>query len=126
MDEVELFKPGDRVAEVHIKEVLAEGGVAVLYVADEKAAHSGLVLREVALKVVKSRHAGTPEVVRRAEGELVTLCRLDHPNLCRVYRGGVLPTGAVYIAMERLQGLSLGQYVHRQGPLGVTEAFAIG
>jgi serine/threonine protein kinase len=133
MEEGGLYSPGDLFEGHRIVRLIAVGGFAEVYEGLDE-----FTRRPVALKFVKTRHQGNMAVAKRAEGEVVTLCKLNHPNLVHVYRGGVLPDGTVWMSMELLHGVTLREYTRLNpeagepsGPrrlraLGLAEAFAIG
>ena len=100
--------------------VLGSGGMAIVYEAVEV-----FTQRPVAIKVMKARYEGDEHAVERARAEVVTLCKLDHPNLMKVYRADVLPNGCVWMSMPVLIGSPLRIYAHGRGPMAVDEALEI-
>jgi tetratricopeptide (TPR) repeat protein len=96
--------PGVRVAGYRILEKLGQGGMGVVY----KAQQLGLD-RLVALKMMlrTGDDAGSHELARfRSEAEVVA--RLQHPNIVQIYDIGELD-GRPYFAMELVEGGSLAQ-----------------
>ncbi len=81
--------------------------------------------RVVAIKILSPEHARKPKVLARFEREAELMTSLRHPNIVQLYghgRRGVLP----FIAMEYLEGLTLGDVVTRQGgTLGANETVAV-
>lgn len=81
--------------------------------------------RVVAIKILSPEHARKPKVLARFEREAELMTSLRHPNIVQLYghgRRGVLP----FIAMEYLEGLTLGDVVTRQGgTLGPNETVAV-
>ncbi|MFO0726545.1 MAG: tetratricopeptide repeat protein [Myxococcota bacterium] len=76
------------------------------------------LLREVAIKVVRSDLAEgekVDELHARLLREARTLARLAHPNVVTVFDAGVWE-GRVFIAMELVQGSTLGRWVSTQHP----------
>ena len=70
--------------------------------------------RVVAIKILAPEHARKPKVLARFEREAELMTTLRHPNIVQLYghgRRGVLP----FIAMEYLEGLTLGDVVTRLG-----------
>jgi WD40 repeat protein/serine/threonine protein kinase len=81
---------------------IAEGGMGVVY----KAEQLKPVRRAVALKVIKlGMHSR--EVVARFEAERQALAMMDHPNIAKVFDGGLTPSGQPYFVMELIEGLPL-------------------
>ncbi len=88
---------------------LGQGGFGVVY----RAVHADLGLA-VALKVMTHPSWSEPEGRRAFRDEVRAMGRLDHPNVVRVLdygevrAGGRLPAGAPWLAMELVDGGSLG------------------
>jgi serine/threonine protein kinase/tetratricopeptide (TPR) repeat protein len=82
-----------------IVEKLGEGGMGVVYKAEQTAP----VRRIVALKVIKIG-MDTQEVVARFEAERQALALMDHPNVARVFDAGMTETGRPWFAMEYVTG----------------------
>lgn len=104
-----------------IQEVLGRGGFATVY-----RAHQAAVGREVALKV-DSRVLASDRDRQRFLREVTAAGRLSgHPHVVPVYDAGVLGDDRPYMVMELCPGGSLGERLHRHGPLAVKEARDIG
>ncbi|MET8096147.1 serine/threonine-protein kinase [Streptomyces sp. NPDC005236] len=104
-----------------IQEVLGRGGFATVY-----RAHQTAVGREVALKV-DSRALASDRDRQRFLREVTAAGRLSgHPHVVPVYDAGVLDDDRPYMVMELCPGGSLGDRLHRRGPLGVKEVRDIG
>ncbi|MFD5518186.1 serine/threonine-protein kinase [Streptomyces sp. NPDC127066] len=104
-----------------IQEVLGRGGFATVY-----RAHQTAVGREVALKV-DSRVLASDRDRQRFLREVTAAGRLSgHPHVVPVYDAGVLGDDRPYMVMELCPGGSLGERLHRHGPLAVREARDIG
>ena len=88
-----------------IREVLGEGGMGVVYLAEQDRPR-----RVVALKVIRP---GTmsPRMLRRFEFESQTLARLQHPGIAQIFEAGVVahPDGSAqpFFAMEFVRGVAL-------------------
>ncbi len=102
----------ERIGPYRILDVLGEGGMAVVYLAEQ----SEPVRRRVALKILKPG-MDTKQVIARFESERQALAVLDHPNIAKVFDGGVTETGRPYFAMERVRGIPITDYCddHRLG-----------
>ncbi|GAC1436622.1 MAG: hypothetical protein NVSMB51_08370 [Solirubrobacteraceae bacterium] len=77
--------------------------------------------RTVAVKVIKPWWAEDPEWVARFEGEARLLARLSDPGIVRVYDISESPDGLYYVA-ELVEGESLAELLHREGPLAPERA----
>ncbi|MHC4429138.1 MAG: serine/threonine protein kinase, partial [Planctomycetota bacterium] len=92
---------GSRIGGYHIKEVIAAGGMGVVYEAVQEQPH-----RIVALKIMK-RNIASPSALRRFRFEAQVLGRLRHPNIAQVYQAGMHDDGyggVPYFAMEYIPG----------------------
>ena len=89
----------DRIGRYDIVEAVGEGGMAVVY----KAEQHHPVRRTVALKLVKLG-MDTRQFVARFEAERQALALMDHPNVARVYDAGSTDTGRPYFVMEYVAG----------------------
>ena len=90
-----------------ILRVLGEGGMGVVYEAEQDEPR-----RIVALKVIKLDLA-TPDRLRRFKQESQALARLQHPGIAQIYESNTADTGfgpQPYFAMESIRGLPLQQY----------------
>ncbi|MGQ4375698.1 serine/threonine-protein kinase [Streptomyces sp. SAS_267] len=104
-----------------IQGILGRGGFATVY-----RAHQVAVGREVALKV-DSRVLDSDRDRQRFLREVTAAGRLSgHPHVVPVYDAGVLGDDRPYMVMELCPGGSLGERLHRHGPLAVKEARDIG
>ncbi|HZF56455.1 MAG TPA: serine/threonine-protein kinase [Polyangiaceae bacterium] len=87
--------------------LLGSGGMGEVYEAE----HLTLGVR-VAVKTMHGHVAAEPDNIRRFAREAHAVSRLNHPNLVRVLDFGE-EQGLFYIAMELLEGRSLGEWVAR-------------
>ncbi|MCB1606363.1 MAG: serine/threonine protein kinase [Xanthomonadales bacterium] len=91
-----------RIGPYRIIDVLGEGGMGVVYLAEQDQP----VQRQLALKVLRGS-LSTPGAVARFEAERQVLARLGHPSIATLYDAGSTADGQRYFAMERVQGLPL-------------------
>jgi tetratricopeptide (TPR) repeat protein len=82
---------------------LARGGMGVVY-----AATDAVLGREVAVKVLQDKFAGTT-TARRFADEARIAAQLQHPSVPPVYDLGVLPDGRPFLAMKLIKGETLAQ-----------------
>ena len=100
-----IEKPGTQIGPYKLREQIGEGGMGVVYVAEQMEP----VKRKVALKIIKPGMA-SKDVVARFEAERQALAMMDHPNIARVFDGGATETGQPYFVMELVQGLPITEY----------------
>ncbi|MEZ4425639.1 MAG: protein kinase [Gemmatimonadota bacterium] len=91
---------GARVGPYRLVRELGRGGMGAVYLAERR---DGSFEQTVALKLVK-RGMDTDEVLRRFRAERQILAGLHHPNIARLYDGGVAPDGRPYLVMEFIDG----------------------
>jgi serine/threonine protein kinase len=106
----------------HITRVIAEGGMGVVYAAEQK---MGTHVREVAVKTLLPELSRDKTTVARFYRECGTVSQLEHPNTIRVYDFGEAPDGSLFIAMEYVRGEPLGAAIERGGALPVARALHI-
>lgn len=98
-------KPGGHVGRYMLLSVLGEGGMGIVYLAEQVET----LRRQVALKVIKpgmdSKH-----VIVRFEAERQALALLDHPNIAHVYDAGTTEVGRPYFVMEYVKGLPITEH----------------
>jgi serine/threonine-protein kinase len=98
---------------------LADGGMATVYIAlDER------LERKVALKVMRDDLSRDESFVQRFRREARSAAILSHPNVVAVYDQGE-DDGHVFLAMELVNGLTLRQVMHSEGPLSPRAALDI-
>jgi serine/threonine protein kinase/tetratricopeptide (TPR) repeat protein len=101
--------PGTTIGPYKLMEPIGEGGMGVVYVAEQ----SQPVRRRVALKVIKPG-MDTRQVIARFEAERQALALMDHPNIAKVHDGGTTESGRPYFVMELVRGLPITDYCDRQ------------
>ena len=98
-------KPGDRIGRYKLLQKIGEGGMGVVYMAEQEEP----VRRRVALKIIKLG-MDTKQVVARFEAERQALALMDHPNIAKVLDGGATETGRPYFVMELVQGVPITEF----------------
>ena len=86
--------PLERVGPYRLLSILGEGGMGVVYLAEQEQP----VHREVALKILRAG-ANTNEIVARFESERQALALMEHPNITRVYDAGATDSGLPFFVM---------------------------
>ena len=94
-----------RVGPYRIIQVLGEGGMGVVYEAEE----TEPVKRRVALKLVRAGH-DTREVLARFDAERRALAVMNHGCIAKVLSAGTTEQGQPYFAMELVRGLPITAY----------------
>jgi serine/threonine protein kinase/Flp pilus assembly protein TadD len=98
-------QPGMRIGRYKILRILGEGGMGVVYLAEQQ----GSIRRRVALKVIKPG-MDSARVLARFEAERQALALLDHLNVANVYDAGTTETGRPYFVLEYVKGLPITEY----------------
>jgi serine/threonine-protein kinase len=93
-----------------ILELITSGGMGSIY----KAMHRKLG-KPVAIKVLSVDKLAGDVTYRRFEREAKAAAALNHPNVVSVYDYGLIRGDRPYIAMELLDGVSLDQYLSKNG-----------
>ncbi len=104
-----------------IREIIGVGGMAVVYKAYDNQEN-----RIVAIKILKEEFISNEEFLRRFKNESKAIAMLSHPNIVNVYDvsfGDIIQ----YIVMEYIEGITLKEYIEREGSLRWKDAvhFAI-
>ena len=97
--------PGATVGRYKLLQKIGEGGMGVVYMAQQE----NPVRRRVALKIIKPG-MDSQQVIARFEAERQALAMMDHPNIARVLDAGCTDTGRPYFVMELVQGIPITQY----------------
>jgi serine/threonine protein kinase/WD40 repeat protein len=94
-----------RVGPYKLLQMLGEGGMGVVYMAEQE--HP--VRRRVALKIIKPG-MDSDVVIARFEAERQALAMMDHPNIARVFDAGATAGGRPYFVMELVEGIPITKY----------------
>jgi serine/threonine protein kinase len=98
-------RPGAVIGPYKLKEQIGEGGMGLVFVAEQ----SQPVRRKVALKLIKPG-MDTRQVIARFEAERQALALMNHPNIAKVHDGGETPSGRPYFVMELVKGVPITEY----------------
>ena len=100
---------GSRLAHYRILAKLGEGGMGIVYLAEDERLH-----RKVALKTLPPALAEDPHRLARFEREVKSVATLNHPNIVTIY--SVEETdGKRFFTMEHVEGKTLSQLVPQGG-----------
>lgn len=91
---------------------VGEGGMSYVYLAKDVTSD-----QIVAIKVLSPRLKEDRSSVERLRREAGLAMRLDHPNVCRIFRLGETADGLIYLVMPYLAGELLSDREVRQGAL---------
>jgi len=113
VDRTSLFIPGQRIGgRFEVRRFLGRGGAGnVLEAVD---AETG---ERVALKLLRTKASLDPVKVERFRREAKALSNIDHPGVIGVEDAGPLDDGTLFLAMELIEGQTLGQRLAKDGPM---------
>ena len=112
------LQTGDTVDERFVLgEVLGKGGFGVVYAARDTARQD-----DVVVKLLRQELADDPSQVQRFFDEGRLASRLQGPHAVRVHEWGLADDGRLFLAMERLDGLELGDVLKAAGTLDPVRA----
>lgn len=98
-------KPGDRIDQYKLLQQIGEGGMGVVYLAEQESP----LRRRVALKILKLG-MDTKAVLARFEVEQQALAMMDHTSIAKVLDAGTTANGRSYFVMELVRGLRITDY----------------
>ncbi|MFC1766021.1 tetratricopeptide repeat protein [Planctomycetota bacterium] len=106
LDESSLTEaPGTIIGRYKLLEKIGEGGMAVVYMAEQEQP----IHRKVALKIIKLG-MDTKRVITRFEAERQALALMDHPHIAKVLDAGAADSGRPFFVMELVTGVSIIDY----------------
>ena len=96
---------GTMIGPYKLQEVLGEGGMGIVYVAEQEQP----LRRKVALKVIKPG-MDTRQVLARFDAERQALALMDHPHIARIFDGGATESGRPFFVMELVPGIPITKF----------------
>ncbi len=102
---------GSRIGPYRLTSVLGQGGMGVVYRAEQ----TEPIHREVALKLVRPG-MDSARVITRFESERQALALIDHPGIARVFEAGSADDGRPYFVMELVHGEPITDFCVRERP----------
>ena len=99
------MKLGEQVGPYKLLQKIGEGGMGVVYMAEQLEP----VRRRVAVKVIKPEN-DTKQFLARFEAERQALSLMEHPNIAKVLDAGATEAGRPYFVMELVKGKSITEY----------------
>ena len=97
--------PGGQIGRYKLRRLLGEGGMGMVYLAEQR----DPVRRQVALKILKPG-MDSRRVLTRFEVEQQALALMEHPHIAHVYDAGLAPSGRPYFVMEHVAGLPITEH----------------
>ena len=122
------LEAGTKVGRYTIVRLIAQGGMAEVYRADQ-ALTSGIT-RPAAVKIIRPEFSGSDDFRGMFLDEARTACTLSHPNIVHIYEVGETDEGQLYMAMELVPGETLATIArtlrHYEERLSNEALFAVG
>jgi eukaryotic-like serine/threonine-protein kinase len=100
---------GQSLGPYRLVSLIGSGGMGTVYLAAQEAP----INRQVAIKVVRDGFTSSRQIARFTH-ERHSLGLMDHPNIARVLDAGVAPTGAPFIVMEWVEGVSITTFCEQR------------
>ncbi|MCK5619252.1 MAG: serine/threonine protein kinase, partial [Candidatus Krumholzibacteria bacterium] len=107
---------GKQILHYQIVEKLGEGGMAVVYRAEDTKLH-----RQVALKFLPADALERDEDRARFVAEARAAAALDHPNICTIHEINEAD-GQHFISMAFVEGRDIKEIVETDGPMKILDA----
>jgi serine/threonine protein kinase/tetratricopeptide (TPR) repeat protein len=114
-----IEETGTQIGPYKLLEQIGEGGMGVVFMADQHAP----VRRRVALKIIKPG-MDSRTVLARFDAERQALALMDHPNIARAIDAGVTDSGRPFFVMELVRGVPITDYCDQKN-LAVHERLAL-
>ncbi len=105
VDQPAQEKPGTQIGPYKLLQQIGEGGMGVVYMAEQ----TEPVQRKVALKVIKPG-MDSRQIIARFDAERQALAMMDHVNIARVLDAGATESGRPYFVMELVHGVPITKY----------------
>lgn len=103
-----LPRRGDRIGAFVLLEAIGEGGFGTVWLAERRSP----MVQRVAIKIIKPG-MDSKAVVARFEQERQALAVMDHPNVAKVFDGGITDRGLPYFVMEYVAGEPITRFCDR-------------
>jgi serine/threonine protein kinase/tetratricopeptide (TPR) repeat protein len=100
---------GRRVGPYKLLQKLGEGGMGIVYLAEQEQP----VKRRVAVKIIKAG-MDSAHVLARFEQERQALAMMDHPHIAKVLDAGATPEGRPFFVMELVKGVPITKFCDQE------------
>jgi tetratricopeptide (TPR) repeat protein len=108
-DQVPLAeRPGTVIGNYQLREVIGEGGMGLVFAAEQREP----LRRLVAFKLVRPG-MDSRDVISRFEAERQALALMNHPHIAQVLDAGTTESGRPYFVMELVEGIPITDYCCR-------------
>lgn len=108
-DDDDGLAPGTQLGDYRIERLIGEGGMARVYLAEQRHADWQ---RKVAIKVLK---VGGGDLLERFHAERRILAGLEHPGIARLIDAGATPRDQPYLVTEFIEGEPIHHFCRRRG-----------
>jgi serine/threonine-protein kinase len=108
----EAERRAQQIGKYTLKRKLGAGGMGEVWLAEH-----GLLKRPCAVEFIRPDLAANPATAARFAREVQAVTALSHLNTVRVYDYGRADDGSFYFVVEYLDGPTLEELVHQEGPL---------
>ena len=98
------IQAGSTLDAYRLESKLGEGGMGSVFLAT----HTGTG-QKCAVKLLSLQHADNQELLLRFKREQEVLASLDHPNIAKIYDGGIFQDHLHYLVLEYVDGLHINQ-----------------
>lgn len=110
-------RAGESIEHFAIETFLAEGGMADVYLAQDKE-----LQRKVVIKIIKPELAQSNAYLVRFQKEARITAQLSHPNIVSIYSSGQTPEGQPYLVLDYIEGGTLADRISQfNGPMPAME-----
>ena len=115
----DLDLSGRRLGEFVLQEQIGAGGYGAVYRCEQP-----VLKRDAVVKVLHTRGRRNNAARERFLREARLASRLEHPYAAHVYSFGAEDDGVLWIAMELVQGITLGEWLKSRGPMPLDQFVA--
>ncbi len=100
---------GQQIGNYKLIEEIASGGMGTVFLAERC---DGVFEQKVALKIIKPGLSTIP-IIRRFQHERQILANLQHPNIAKLFDGGITSDSRPFFTMEYVDGIPIDEYCDR-------------
>ncbi len=104
-----------------VERLLGEGGMGRVYLAR----HTRIAQKRVAVKVLHTEFANSPQVLARFQREAEAAAAISHPNVVAVLDVDITTRGMPYLVCEYLDGVDLSEHLKEVKHLDVVDALSV-